>query len=1103
MFRLLEWDYGSDIGYVEGQQTQVEAAQSLSTLEKLAIGNYSDILKDSDGAEDPGRRRPGAAASARASRLPLESMEVDADAKMKMFAQSLIRQRELRQNETRSRRKSSSPKRNPVGVEADTEQGVENKQVYADTKFAVAPVIRRQSVNQDREAVSSPEKIRTKNGRKMRRSSSLSELNVPTDLQSLVSRSASNSQMSHQAGSGPSSSSSCGTVVHSRQRVVDNRTDEQSADDILDNVDINVDAAHLGEQLSKLCRTSRQSSKRSMSTSFETVIAAASGKDSFEADEEHEAPTEGSHQNARRGPMQDGVSINDPTFRNSEVVGLDNIPPPPPLQQHQEVSGNSSAPSTSDEDVNRQQILNVMVHRLDQRETGGDTSTLDSVQMIDRAKSFEYIPGESFPIQENSSSYEYLPGHLVPEQRPPTVLNLSPHPSLRHRRQDNGDSSNARDTASLSRPQPVPSGSNVVQNASPLVDRAHDQELDQIAKDLKGKSKELYAVNISMTKHFYKKLRRYLDFLATPSNSVAECRIKQQLAVKISKMLATEESRLEQSSDQSRQHGGGTSSDQSRQEALQSSSSSGSPPQNDGQGGGSDASLRDGSKKDLQRETAKVNASGRINWRAGKTKSEERYEKNHVDSTNESIEGADLLNKKRAEHLRILKRELKILERLERENKKENVATNSTKSTSINSTKSSNLSSSGPTHDIPTRKLSYNKRSQPLEDVSKIEGEATRTRDSTTITDFALSKDTTDKKDETKTLTENEKNTENEDYHRHKRERRKKKLSKVVDRGTQMTATETEMSSVISQSESEYRASRKKQQQKRKTGGKKDAFSSCLVSSRTDTLKIHATFESESRESSVRAGVPCPPGSSPDLPSYSSQRYSDEQQHGNRHQQYQGPSSGYPQPSDSNQHVGGEGPKQVGHSHQHHGIQDSPQASSSQNYHYHTEQGHHEGPQHGGGHSQQQGQTQQIQSHRQQEHISHQNRQGQRHHYHHYPDQTNQQQYSSDVEQVNPHAVGRNTNISGGPSRPPQVTANHPHMRQDVYPPATDPRPPDDVYLSAETTTNVSSSVDTIEQIYIRKTTHHHWNKENMPERKRKVSISSILLKLLWLLLFN
>ena len=33
--------------------------------------------------------------------------------------------------------------------------------------------------------------------------------------------------------------------------------------------------------------------------------------------------------------------------------------------------------------------------------------------MIDRAKSFEYIPGESFHLQENSSSYEYLPGMIL------------------------------------------------------------------------------------------------------------------------------------------------------------------------------------------------------------------------------------------------------------------------------------------------------------------------------------------------------------------------------------------------------------------------------------------------------------------------------------------------------------------------------------------------------------------------------------------------------------------------------------------------------------------------------------------------------------------
>ena len=44
----------------------------------------------------------------------------------------------------------------------------------------------------------------------------------------------------------------------------------------------------------------------------------------------------------------------------------------------------------------------------DEKNKGG---TLDSAP-IDRAKSFEYFPGESFPLQENSSSYEYLPGKL-------------------------------------------------------------------------------------------------------------------------------------------------------------------------------------------------------------------------------------------------------------------------------------------------------------------------------------------------------------------------------------------------------------------------------------------------------------------------------------------------------------------------------------------------------------------------------------------------------------------------------------------------------------------------------------------------------------------
>jgi len=43
--RYLEWDYGSDLG-LQSHQTQGEAAQSLSQLEKLAISNYSEYLGD-------------------------------------------------------------------------------------------------------------------------------------------------------------------------------------------------------------------------------------------------------------------------------------------------------------------------------------------------------------------------------------------------------------------------------------------------------------------------------------------------------------------------------------------------------------------------------------------------------------------------------------------------------------------------------------------------------------------------------------------------------------------------------------------------------------------------------------------------------------------------------------------------------------------------------------------------------------------------------------------------------------------------------------------------------------------------------------------------
>ena len=81
--------------------------------------------------------------------------------------------------------------------------------------------------------------------------------------------------------------------------------------------------------------------------------------------------------------------------------------------------GSSMAATTSEDDLQNAEASS----RLRERRRPSfptNTSTLESASHIDRAKSFEYFPGESFPLQENSSSYEYLPGHMV-DDRPGTV----------------------------------------------------------------------------------------------------------------------------------------------------------------------------------------------------------------------------------------------------------------------------------------------------------------------------------------------------------------------------------------------------------------------------------------------------------------------------------------------------------------------------------------------------------------------------------------------------------------------------------------------------------------------------------------------------------
>lgn len=59
--------------------------------------------------------------------------------------------------------------------------------------------------------------------------------------------------------------------------------------------------------------------------------------------------------------------------------------------------------------------------------------------------------------------------------------------------------------------------------------------LDLITLELRDKSKELLTANLAQTKHFFKKLKRYINFLSTPSESVEECRLKQMLATKITR----------------------------------------------------------------------------------------------------------------------------------------------------------------------------------------------------------------------------------------------------------------------------------------------------------------------------------------------------------------------------------------------------------------------------------------------------------------------------------------------------------------------------------------------------------------------------------------
>ena len=71
-----------------------------------------------------------------------------------------------------------------------------------------------------------------------------------------------------------------------------------------------------------------------------------------------------------------------------------------------------------------------------------------------------------------------------------------------------------------------------------------DPDLDELSEDMRVKSRLLLAQNLEQTKAFFKKLKGYVDFLATPSYRKEELRQKRRLAENISKLMFQEEHKL-------------------------------------------------------------------------------------------------------------------------------------------------------------------------------------------------------------------------------------------------------------------------------------------------------------------------------------------------------------------------------------------------------------------------------------------------------------------------------------------------------------------------------------------------------------------------------
>jgi hypothetical protein len=108
-------------------------------------------------------------------------------------------------------------------------------------------------------------------------------------------------------------------------------------------------------------------------------------------------------------------------------------------------------------------------------------------------------------------------GHLVTDPRPPTVLNV-----LLPREQDGQPRSFRLPAAAAATRMQQSRDAPDAAAVSSLAPAA--RELDQLSAQLRDKTKDLLAANLSQTKLFFRKLKKYIDFLSTPSETVEECR---------------------------------------------------------------------------------------------------------------------------------------------------------------------------------------------------------------------------------------------------------------------------------------------------------------------------------------------------------------------------------------------------------------------------------------------------------------------------------------------------------------------------------------------------------------------------------------------------